>query len=153
MAALVDGFAALSEILKGFAEIADPSVTEAAQEAGAVYFVGIMRGKSSPRTRGGRQHMLDTIDYEQKNGETIIGWTLFYGRLVESGHKTVLGYKRKKTSSTGKAYAVTASAAHKRANTSYVRARPHMRPEFEANREQILRQMMAVYEALPDRWL
>ncbi|MDL2318221.1 hypothetical protein LJC74_03880 [Eubacteriales bacterium OttesenSCG-928-A19] len=149
MAALVDGFASLSDILKGFAEIADPAVTEAAQAAGAIHFVGVMRGKSAPRGRG-RRHMLDSIDYEQKNGETVVGWTLFYGRMVESGHKTVLGYKRKKTSSPSKAYAVTASAAHKRANTSHVRARPHMRTEFEANKDQILRRMMAVYEgAMP----
>lgn len=143
----LDGFAKMSELLQGFAQAADPAVTKAAQAAGAEYFVEIMHRLSAPRG-GGRKHMLDSIAYEQEDGETNVGWTLFYGRMVESGHKTVLGYRRKKTSSTTKAYALTTTAAKKRANVSTIRARPHMKPALDANREQIYSRMMAVYEGV-----
>lgn len=143
-----EAFANLEKIVSGFAKMADDATTKKAQEAGAKYFVGVMRKRSAPRSRRGRVHMLDTIDYEQKNNETVVGWTRFYGRLVESGHKTVLGYKRKTTKSTQKAYTLTTTAAKKRANTSYVRARPHMKPEFEAQRDEIFRKMYEVYEGV-----
>lgn len=146
MEAKLEGFATLAELLATCAKAAEPAITKSAQRAGAEYFVDMMRKRAAPRSRMRHAHMLDTITYEQKDGETTIGWTMFYGRLVESGHKTVLGYKKKKSSSTKKAYALTASASHKRKNVSSVPPNRHMKPEFDAQKDEIIKRIAEVYE-------
>ena len=128
--AQVDGFANLEKILNGFAKMADPAVVEAAQKAGAEHLTRALRIRAAPRGRS-RVHMLDAIDFEYDGkGETVVGWRKFYGRFVETGHRAVTGYKRGKSSSSTKSYTLTASKTRKKESASFVRARPHMKPEY-----------------------
>ncbi len=121
------GFARLAALLEGYVERSSPANILKAHAAGAEYFVGVMRSRGSPRGRSS-PHMLDTITYEQDSAktETVVGWGKFYGRLVESGHRAG-GFAKKKM-----------------AKKSTVPGRPHMRPEFNSQREEIINRMVAV---------
>jgi Bacteriophage protein of unknown function (DUF646). len=121
-----DGFAGLERLQKLLTEKAEAASMErivAAQQKAAAYLQDIMRGRSSPRKSG---KMLSSFEYKSDTtkGETDFGWGKFYGRLKESGHKAG-GFARKKKSS-----------------VTRVKAQPHLRPTFEANKSAIM-QMMA----------
>lgn len=109
------------------AEQASPARIAESQEKGAEYIREQMRGRSSPRRKG---TMLSSFAYEsdKSKGETTFGWGKFYGRLVESGHNAG-GFARKKKPS-----------------VSRVKAQPHLKPMFEANKENIFRIMIEELE-------
>ena len=118
-----EGFQRLATLLKGYAENANSANILRAQKAGAEYFCGVMRNRPSPRGRS-RDHMLDSIAYEQdtQQVETVVGWGKFYGRMVESGHRAG-GWAK---------------------NTQTVTANPHLKPEFNKQKDQIISRMVAV---------
>jgi hypothetical protein len=118
-----EGFQRLANLLEEYSQNANPANILQAQKAGAEYFCEVMRRKASPRGRS-REHMLDSVAYDQdaRNTETVVGWGKFYGRMVESGHRAG-----------GWAKASESIAAH-----------PHMKPEFNKQKDQIMSRMVAV---------
>jgi HK97 gp10 family phage protein len=102
------GFLNLIDTLNNFSKMADEDNIKEAQEAGAAFLVGKLRRLSKPRNTG---KMLESMDFEyNKKEKTVeVGWGKFYGRLVESGHKTRSGKK-------------------------VVSAKAHLKPTFEANK-------------------
>lgn len=123
MAEDFEGLQRLADLLAGYSVNANPANILRAQKAGAEYFCEIMRRKSSPRGRS-REHMLDSIAYEQDahNTVTVVGWGKFYGRMVEAGHRAGGWAKSSKS----------------------VAANPHMKPEFNKQKNQIINRMAAV---------
>lgn len=118
-----EGLQRLTALLEGYSKNANAANILQAQKSGAEYFCEVMRRKTSPRGRS-REHMLDSITYEQdtQNAETIVGWGKFYGRMVESGHRAGGWAKASKT----------------------VAASPHLKPEFNQQKDQIISRMVAV---------
>ncbi len=118
-----EGLQRLANLLEGYSKNASSANILRAQQAGAEYFCRVMRSKTSPRGRS-REHMLDSITYEQdaQNTETVVGWGKFYGRMVESGHRAGGWAKAGKT----------------------VMPSPHMKPEFNKQKDQIIGRMVAV---------
>ena len=90
------GFQRLQEYISKKSKITNASILSG-QKAAAEYLQEAMRGRSAPRGRSS-PHMLDTFMFEQDEttAETKFGWSRFYGRMVESGHKVRPPGKRKK---------------------------------------------------------
>jgi len=118
-----EGFQRLAHLLEGYSQNANPAQVLQAQKSGAEYFCEVMRRKASPRGRS-REHMLDSIAYEQdtRSVETLVGWGKFYGRMVEAGHRAG-GWSK---------------------NSGDIAAHPHLKPEFDKQKEQIISRMVAV---------
>lgn len=132
----------LDVIIQGFERMGDEPIRERAMEDGAEWFAAHMRGLSSPRGRK-RPHMLEGIKAGKSGQGVVVGWTIFYGRFVESGHATVLGKKLKgRKRSSGSQVRSRKPSGTK----SFVRGTPHMKPEFEHNKDKIITTMMKTLE-------
>lgn len=118
-----EGINRLQEYLRKKTEAATPERIIEAQQKGAEYMRDIMRGRNSPKRKG---TMLASFTFESDTAktETTFGWGAkgWYGRLKESGHNTRAGRKKK-------------SSVHR------VKAQPHLRPTFEANKTQVFQLM------------
>lgn len=121
------GFDRLSAYLEKKAKQAEPEAILAGQKAAAEYMQAQMRGRSSPRRTGA---MLSSFAFEANRTtvETAFGWGKFYGRLKETGHKAG-GFGRKKK---------TAAVR--------VKAQPHLKPTFEANKARLYQIMIDTME-------
>lgn len=125
------GFQRLQEYISKKSQITNASILRG-QKAAAEYLQEAMRGRSAPRGRSS-PHMLDTFMFEQDEttAETKFGWSRFYGRMVESGHKVgSQGKKRKK----------------KAGEQRTVKAQPHLKPEFDKNQDQLVKIMIETME-------
>jgi len=124
-----DGILTLQKVLEAKMKKAEPESVLSAQAAAAERMRALMEALPRPRRRG---VMLGGFAYEQdkNNLETYFGWGRkgFYGRFVESGHR-VGGY-----------------VAKRMPKGSTVRARPHLRPAFEAHRQELIEAMLARLE-------
>lgn len=120
------GFQRLQEYISKKSQITNASILSG-QKAAAEYLQDSMRGRSAPRGRSS-PHMLDTFMFEQDEttAETKFGWSRFYGRMVESGHKVRPPGKRKK----------------KAGEQRTVKAQPHLKPEFDKNQDQLVKIMI-----------
>lgn len=120
---MADGFEGinqLQELLKRAANAAEPERIVEAQKKGADFLADRLRGRSAPK-RSGKMLSSFTSQSDQAKGETVFGWGVFYGRLVESGHKAG-GWARKK-----------------KASITRVKPNAHLLPTFTANKEQVFR--------------
>ena len=70
------------------------------------------------------------FEQDETTAETKFGWSRFYGRMVESGHKVRSPGKRKK----------------KAGEQRTVKARPHLKPEFNKNQDQLVKIMIETME-------
>lgn len=118
-----DGFMELDKELSELVKLADESRIKDAQEAGASFLVDKVRKLSKPRRKG---KLLDSVDYEydSANKSTDVGWGVYYGRIVENGHragKRVSRSKKKKVKDT----------------RSYIPAQPHLFSAYKNNKEKI----------------
>ncbi len=118
-----NGFMNLDKELSEMMKWADEKKIKDAQEAGASFLVDKVRMLSKPRRTG---KLLKSIDYEHnaQGKSTDVGWGVYYGRIVENGHRA------------GKR-----SSRSKRKNTkdtrTYVPAQPHLYPTYKNNKEKI----------------
>ena len=118
-----EGINRIQEVLARKAAAAQPERIIQAQEKGAAFLSDQLRGRSSTR-RSGAMLASFASKPDATKVETVFGWGKFYGRLVESGHKAG-GYARKK-----------------KASVSRVKASPHLKPTFDANKDQIYQIMI-----------
>ena len=78
--------------------------------------------------------MLDTFMFQQDEddgGDEKSGWSRFYGRMVESGHKVRPPGKRKKKAGE---------------QLGPLEAQPHLKPEFDKNQDQLVKIMIETME-------
>lgn len=118
-----DGFMELNEELNDLMKWADKDRIRGAQIAGASYLVDKVRKLSKPKRTG---KLLKSIDYENDGIEssTDVGWKVYYGRIVENGHRVgsrPSRSKKKKVKDT----------------RPYIPAQPHLYPTFKNNKEKI----------------
>lgn len=82
------GFREFDKLLK---ELADKVSTEKMQKAieeGAKTLVSDIKRLPKPRseiTQGGYTHLLDTVGYKRNRDEIEVGWSKYYGPMLESG--------------------------------------------------------------------
>lgn len=84
------GFDELEEILKDYADKADPGEMSKILEKGADDFVSDLKSLPKPRSQimsPRHAHMLDTMAKKTEDGKVSIGWGAYYGPILEHGSK------------------------------------------------------------------
>lgn len=111
-----DGFMELNKDLAEAMKWADEKKKKDAQEAGASFLVNKVRQLSKPRRKG---KLLESVDYEYNPAEksTDAGWKVYYGRIVENGHKAGARPSRSKRNKI-------------KDTRTYVPAQPHLFPTY-----------------------
>lgn len=123
-----DGFMQLNDELSEMMKWADKDRIKEAQEAGASFLVDKIRKLSKPRRTG---KLLKSVDYEHNaiENSTDVGWGVYYGRIVENGHKAGARPSRGKKSK-------------KKDTRTYVPAQPHLFSTYKNNKEKIYQIMI-----------
>lgn len=135
MADMTQGFELLAEDLQKMSErVADERMRRAVLEAGAKPVVDGARQLAARHSRTGR--MARSIDTDYDSGQEIqrIGWgdKGFYGRFYEDGYRPITGNRVR--------VAGRWRWKNRRPSGSTIQ-RPHIRPAFAANRENVYRAM------------
>lgn len=118
-----DGFMSLNKELDEMMKWADKDRIRGAQIAGASFLVDKVRKLSKPKRTG---KLLKSIDYEENSiqNSTDVGWKVYYGRIVENGHRVGSRPSRSKK--------------NKMKDTRpYIPAQPHLYPTYKNNKEKI----------------
>lgn len=123
-----NGFMELNDELDEAMKWANEAKKKDAQEAGASFLVNKVRQLSKPRRKG---KLLESVDYEDNSKEksTDVGWKVYYGRIVENGHRAGARPSRSKRKKI-------------RDTRTYVPGQPHLFPTYKNNKEKIFEIMI-----------
>lgn len=81
-----EGFMNFAKVLNEYADTVDNILDE--EEKMAKEFVDDLHKLPSPRSKiikSGYTHLIDSISYEKRSNEVVVGWGKYYGRMVEFG--------------------------------------------------------------------